>query len=185
MVEIGAMARLSELAAHQAIPELLQHLTQREGPNTLRNVATLGGTVATGNPDSELVAGLLVFDGRVTLAKAGPVNETVALGELLADRSLLDGSIIVAVGIETDGQAAVARTGRTPSDTSIVAAVGRRTASGIRLALTGIAATPTLVESDAVADLDPPGDFRGSSEYRRQLAGTLTRRVMEELGEKS
>ena len=34
---------------------------------------------------------------------------------------------------------------------------------------------------DQLAALDYPGDFRGSSEYRRALARTLSRRAMEEI----
>ena len=182
-LEIGAMVRLTDLAAHPSVPELLQDLTRREGPNTLRNVATVGGTIATGNAESELLAGLLVFGGRVTVARTGGATELVPLNILLAERSQLAGSIIVAIHVETDGSAAVARTGRTPADTSIVAAVGRRSTSGIRLSVTGMAATPIVVEPGEIADLDPPGDFRGSPEYRRHLAGTLARRVLDQVGE--
>lgn len=182
-LEIGAMIRLTDLAAHHAVPELVRDLTRREGPNTLRNVATVGGTVATGNAESELVAGLLVFDGLVTVARVGGAKESIPLQELYADRSKLAGSVIVAIRIETDGATAAARTGRTPADTSIVAAVGRRSTRGIRVAVTGMAATPILVEPGGLADLDPPGDFRGSPDYRRHLAATLTRRVVDQLGE--
>lgn len=183
MIEIGATVRLDQLAAHPAVPHLLQELTHREGPNSLRNIATVGGTIAAADPDSELVAGCLVFEGRVTVAGPGGATRTVELDELLADRSLLEGVIITTVRIATGGTAAAARTGRTPSDTSIVAAVGRRTSAGVRLALTGIASVPILVEPDRVDALRPPGDFRGSSEYRLHLARTLTARVMEQLEE--
>ena len=182
-LEIGATVRLTDLAAHQSVPKLVRDLTKREGPNTLRNVATVGGTIATGNAESELLAGLLVFDGLLTLAGPGGATESVPLDELLADRSKLAGCIIVAIHIQTDGSAAAARTGRTPADTSIVAAVGRRSTSGMRLSVTGMAETPILVEPEGVADLDPPGDFRGSPRYRRHLAGTLVRRVIDQLGE--
>ena len=185
LVIIGAMTRLADLAVHQAVPELLRDLTRREGPNTLRNAATVGGTIVTGNPESELVAGFLVYEAKVNLAKVGGATATVALNELLADRSLLDASIIVSVTIQIGGPAAAARTGRTPSDTSIVAAVGRRTGSGVHLALTGMAATPILVDPLGVGDVDPPGDFRGSPAYRRHLAATLTARVMEQLGDRT
>jgi len=46
-----------------------------------------------------------------------------------------------------------------------------------RLALSGVASTPILVgEAD---ELDPQGDFRGSGEYRRALAGILVSRAIE------
>jgi len=56
VVEIGAMVRLFELTAHQAVPELVRLLARREAPSTFRNAATIGGTIGTGDPDSELLA---------------------------------------------------------------------------------------------------------------------------------
>ena len=79
-------------------------------------------------------------------------------------------------------QATGVATARTPADTPIVAALGRRTDEGaLRLALTGVAATPVLVDADHLDALDPPGDFRGTPAYRRHLAAVLTARVAEEL----
>lgn len=184
-VEIGATVRLTDLAAHPSVPELIRELTRREGPNTLRNAATVGGTIATANPESELLAGLLVFEGLVKVARPGGAEESISLPDLLADSSRLAGSVIVAIRIETSGAAAAERTGRTPADTSIVAAVGRRSQQGVRLAVTGMAAIPILVRPEEISDLNPPGDFRGSPSYRRHLAATLVRRVMEQLGEQS
>ena len=183
VVEIGAMVRLSVLATDDAVPGLLRELGRREGPNTLRNAATVGGTIATGSPESELLAGFLVYQGQVTLAGVGGATQTVGLDELLGDRSLLAGSIITELQLDTGGLAVAERTGRTPSDVSIVAAVARKTTAGIALALTGVAPTPILVGPAGVADLEPPGDFRGSSKYRRHLADTLAQRVRERLGE--
>jgi CO/xanthine dehydrogenase FAD-binding subunit len=51
-----------------------------------------------------------------------------------------------------------------------------------RLALTGVARRPVLVDPDALDELEPLGDFRGSPEYRRALAQTLAARALEELG---
>lgn len=182
-VTIGAMVRLQDLIDHPDVPPFIGSLATREGPNTLRNVATVGGTVAAAHPDSELLAGLLVYDAVVTLQRpTGP--EHTALTELLAGSSTLDGAVITTVKIATDGRTAVARTGRTPADTSIVAAVARRTPDGgTKLALTGVATTPILVDGTALDSLDPPGDFRGSAEYRQYLATTLAGRALAGLGE--
>jgi len=96
----------------------------------------------------------------------------------LSEPAALGQRIIVALTVGTGGAASVARTARTPADRAIVAAVARRDMRGVlRVALTGVAATPVLL--DARKDLDPPGDYRGSSEYRRALAATLSARVLE------
>jgi carbon-monoxide dehydrogenase medium subunit len=176
-----AMARLQDVIEAEATPPLLAELAHREGPNTFRNASTIGGTVAAANPESELLAGLLVHETTVTLAKPAGAAE-VALPDLLANRDLLTGGIITAVSAAIGGETASARTGRTPQDTPIVAAAGRIVAEGFRIALTGVAATPVLIDPSNLAELDPPEDFRGSAAYRKELAGVLTERVVAQLG---
>ncbi len=180
---LGAMVRLGTLMTDDRVPGFLADLGRRELPSTLRNAATIGGTVAAAERDSVLLAGLLVHDTSVVF-HAGP---TRPLAELLADRrdpgrAGQPGGIITEVSVATDGSGTIAVTGRTPADVPIVAAVARRTTSQLRLALTGVAATPLLVDpEDPTADLTPPSDFRGSSEYRLHLAATLAARAMEVL----
>ena len=66
--------------------------------------------------------------------------------------------------------------GRQPTGPSS-SAWARLSDEGRRLALTGVAPTPVLVQPDDV--LDPAGDFRGSSDYRRALADVLLARAVE------
>lgn len=182
-LELGSMVRLSDLEASELAPAMLRDLARREAPNTLRNAATIGGTVAAADPESELLAGLLAFDAIVTVVRsAGP--ESFPLGDVLADRSRLGTGIITTVSVDVGGDATAERTGRTPADRPIVMAVARRAENGtVRLALTGVDGTPVLVEMDGLDALEPPADFRGSTAYRRELAGVLARRVMARLGE--
>jgi CO/xanthine dehydrogenase FAD-binding subunit len=64
-------------------------------------------------------------------------------------------------------------------DRPIVMAVAHRDKSGaVLLALAGVAPRPVIVEPDRIGDLDPPSDFRGSSEYRAQIASILADRVL-------
>ena len=179
-VVMGAMARIQDIIEHAATPALLVEVAKREGPNTLRNAATIGGTIATADPESELLAGLLVHEAMVTMM--GPDGETeMPIAAFLADRSVLSDAIITAASVAIEGRTAAARTGRTPADTSIVAAVARRGPNGLFVALTGVAATPIVVEPDGLDDLDPPPDFRGTAEYRIALARVLVGRVLTEL----
>lgn len=180
-VIFGAMARLQAVIDNEATPPLITALAKREGPNTLRNASTIGGTVAEANYESELLAGLLVHDASVAVAKPDGAIE-VSLADLLADRAILAGGIITAVSVAIGGETASARTGRTPADTSIVAAAGRIVAAGLKVAVTGVAATPVLVDPSNVAGLNPPADFRGTAEYRTELAQVLTARVVDQLG---
>ena len=179
-VSVGAMVRLQDLIESPETPVLVAQAAGREGPNTLRNAATIGGVVACRDWQSELLAALLVHDAMVTLQRAGG-GEEVALEDALSNPDA--GTLITKVRIATGGDGAAARTGRTPADESIVAAVARRDASKTtRLAMSGVAAVPVLIDYGRIDELDPPGDFRGSSNYRRELARVLGQRVLDEIG---
>jgi len=176
-LSIGATATLQAITEDIRVPDAIRAAAHHDAPNTLRNAATVGGCVAAGDAASELLAALLVHGALVVLA--GPTgDETTELEMVLGDPGALVGRIITAVVVETGGVTATARTGRTAADQPIVAAVGRRTPDGARrVALTGVAAHPVI--SEDVAELEPPADFRGSTEYRRALALTLSARVLE------
>ncbi len=176
-IRLGATVTLNRLHDDPAVPELLRRLAQMEQPSTLRPLATVGGTIGAAGDESVLLAGLLVHDAVIHLAdgRALPLPELLAAGLAATD-------LIVAVEVAADGRGVVAATGRTPADTPIVAAVARSVdGSEPVLALTGVGPVPVLVEPERIADLDPPGDFRGSRDYRRHLAAVLTSRVIEEL----
>ena len=179
---LGAMVRLQTIVDDDRVPTLVREMAQREGPNTFRNQATVGGVVVGADPESELLAALLVFEAEVTVRTLADVR-TLPLVDFLADvRGALAGGILTVVSLATDGVTASERVARTPADKPIVAAVARKDSTGrVHLALCGVAATPVLVQPDAVASLNPPADFRGSSEYRREMAVLLVRRVVERL----
>ena len=179
-VRLGATVTLDEMSRSPAVPDRLRAAARAEAPSTLRTLATVGGLVARRRSDSLLLAALLAHRGRVALAGPGGALEA-GLAEIL-DEEVPAGTLITGAVIDSAGAVAVAATGRTPADVPIVAAYGRRAAGVVRIALTGVAAVPVLVdESDPAAGLAPEGDFRGSAEYRLELARILTRRVAEEL----
>lgn len=175
-VSIGAMATLQQLADSDHLPAVVRDAARREEPSALRTKATVGGCIATGDGESELLAVLLVHDAVVTMDAGAGVEER-PLDGVLAQLPLPAGTILLGVTIAASGVAAVSRTARTGADRAIVAAAARQ-ARGVRyVALSGVAATPVL--ADRVADLDPIGDFRGSGEYRRALAAVHLARVAE------
>lgn len=174
-IKVGAMSRLRDFADTDVVPQPLRELARREAPNTIRNAATVGGTIASGDPESELLAGLLVYETTVTTISRDS-NAKTGLDDYLDARP---GGIITEVSVAADGRASTARTGRTPADRPIVMAVARRRTDGsVLLAFTGIDSAPRVIDPSAVADLNPPADFRGSSEYRRHLARVLGLRAI-------
>lgn len=174
-MSVGATTRLQDLVDHPSTPTLIADLARREVPSTLRTMATIGGVVAAGDPESELYAALLVSEAMVSVVDRSGAGE-IALDGFSAG----DSKLITSVSFSIEGAMAVERTVRTPADTPIVAVVGRRGAGGrIHLAGCGLGLTPLLFEDPAA--LAPPGDFRGSAEYRSHLAAVHTARVREVL----
>ena len=170
----GAMVRLEAL--RRTVPDdLLAEAARREVPSTLRTLATVGGTVAVADPESVLLAALLVSDCRVMMADGAvaPLDEILRTGVT---------RLVTGIRCGVGGTTTLHATGRTPMDTPIVAALGRRVGDRIAIALTGVASTPVIVDpTDPTRGLEPPSDFRGSAEYRLRLATVLTARAMEDL----
>ncbi|MBK8902625.1 MAG: FAD binding domain-containing protein [Anaerolineaceae bacterium] len=183
----------AELPDHPAA-KLLQTAVHQAGPNTYRNAATLGGTIASRLPDSELLAALLVLEATLSLRSLNQEN-TVSLADYLADAERPSG-LITAVAIPlAAGRGASHRVARTPADYPIVSITGWRTEDGaIRLAATGLGERPfrlhaaeqagddvTAAVNAAQAANSHPGDFRGSASYRADMAAVLTRRTLNQL----
>lgn len=177
LVTLGAMVTLSSVSQSEAVPDVLRELARREAPSTLRNAATVGGTVGGQDGLSGLLAGLLVFGAAVELAtKDGSIERSLA--EVLADKSSLGNGIITSVSIPANGEAAFESTARTPADKPIVLVVGRVDHLGeVVIAATGLTGTPTVIDPTGLDDLQVLSDFRGSADYRRHLAKVLSARV--------
>ena len=192
VLHVGATATLTDLATALVEKEdgpagLLQQAIHLAGPNTYRNAATLGGTIASRLPDSELLAALLVLEATLHL----PNDESMSLVDYLAVEER-PSTLITTITIPwTAGQGRSERVARTPADYPIVSITLWQPAGGSsRLAATGLGARPFRL-TNAEAKLDDveaaaaaakaanqhSGDFRGDAAYRAEMAAVLTRRV--------
>lgn len=185
---------------------VLVETAQAEAGRNLRNAATVGGTVASAGGDSFLLTALLALDAQLTIyapeSRQIPLAGFLAYRERLLDDGALIGEVRLPLLIGPLGAAAAA-VGRTPRDRPIVCAVARfelasGIASNVRVALGGVArvpvranATEQLLERKSFSDervgaavemaadgLAPEDDFRGSAEYRREVAQVLARRAL-------
>lgn len=196
-LRIGATTTLATLYDAGEISggacELLRQAIMAAGPNTFRNAATLGGVVGSREPSSELLALLLVLDAYLLLA--GETVSEMPLADYLAPDERPKGLITQIVIPWGEGKGGIARVGRTPADDPIVAvAAWQPTGQSTRLAAVGISARPvrlpnapsplteakiTAAAAEAQESVTHPGDFLGSTEYRRAMAGVLTRRALQ------
>lgn len=186
---------------------------QRWGGNVQRNRATLGGALAGAAPDDPLLVALLASDARILLCtKSGyrtiPLTDFIPdRARLLAEPALITDVVVPLPPGRLTGYA-LADVARTPADTPIVVAGAAITvAYGIcksaRLALGGVAPHPVrvpevealLVDQPLTIELiaaaaaraaelvQPTGDFRGSAEYRKAMAGVLAERALRQAWE--
>ena len=208
---IGALTRHHDVANDPLVQEhcpIVSHAAAGIGDPQVRHRGTIGGSVAHGDPASDLPTVLLALDAE--LAVRGPEGErAIAAGDFF--RGLFE-TALGPQDVLTEMRVPKLRTGngwsylkfnRRAQDwaTVGVAALTRRddgTIAEAAVALTNMGATPiraraveqalagAAVESVAtVAEAadegtSPPSDTNASAEYRRHLARVLTRRALEE-----
>ena len=186
-VRMGTTALLTDIATSPDVPPMLRELAHREAPNTIRNAATIGGTIGANEPESELLAGLVAYGATATVSWSREVA-VHPVADILTNPNLIERAIITAIEFDPTGTAASHRTGRTPMDRPIVMVAGHKGTDGhIQLAMTGAADHVVAVSPGQAGEVSPPSDFRGTSEYRRSLAVELTKRVLADIagGEQS
>ena len=197
-VAIGAGTRHFELeqsdVARAEVP-LLPHVASRVGDPQVRHKGTLGGTVAHGDPASDLPTALLALGGDVVVQgpsgrRSIPVTEFF-LG--FFETALEPDELIVELRVPRTGSAgwAYEKFTRRENDWPIVAvaavdgrvALANMAGAVVRATATeeALARGASIEEAAALADegTSPVADMHADQEYRRHLARLLTRRALE------
>jgi carbon-monoxide dehydrogenase medium subunit len=200
-VAIGALTRhrdleTSELLAAQ-VP-ILAHVAGLVGDPQVRHRGTIGGSLAHGDPASDLPAVVLALGG--TLVARGPGGERA-----IPARSFFEGFLQTALGPDEllteirvpklSGGWSYQKFNRRAQDWAIVGvAAVRNGTTGVALVNMGstplrasateaaLASGATVGDAAAVAaeGTDPSGDLNASPDFRRHLATVLVRRALEE-----
>ena len=206
---IGAMTRHHDVAAN---PELGLAATAAAtiADQQVRNRGTVGGSVAHGDPASDMPAVLLAAEATVTIRGEGGERE-VAAADFFVDyltTAVADGEIVTAIRMPAlDGYGhAYQKFNRRREDWAMVAvcALVKRAGDGscedVRIGLTHMASVPLRARAaeaalrgqpldaeriaaaaeQAAEGTDPPGDLNATPEYKQHLARVLCRRVLEE-----
>jgi aerobic carbon-monoxide dehydrogenase medium subunit len=204
-VRIGALTRHHDLATSDEVREqvpLLAHVAGQIGDPQVRHRGTIGGSIAHGDPASDIPAVLLAVRG--TLVARGPGGEreipademfTGFLETALAPDEVLTEIRVPAVGSAPWGFQKFVRRAQDWAIVGCAAVLGNGTSGGPGVGLVNMAATPLRalgVEAalrngaspgDAAAWADegtePPDDLNASAEFRRHLARVLVRRALE------
>jgi aerobic carbon-monoxide dehydrogenase medium subunit len=176
----------------------------------VRYRGTIGGSLAHGDPASDMPAVLLVAEGTVTVRGSGGQRE-VAAADLFEDyltTAVGDGEILTSITLPAlDGYGfGYQKFNRRREDWTMVGACAlvKKGADGscedVRIGLTHMGSTPLrataaeqalrggALDANAIAaaaghaaeGTDPPADLNASAEYKRHLARVLCRRVLEQ-----
>jgi len=190
-VEIGAMVTLRRLETSALLRRVYSDVfTQCTSPIIgvqFRNMATVGGTVCGRYGFSDVIPVLLALDAELVFQNAGTVT-IAAFVDKPVRRDLL-----TAIRLPKDGRRAAYETVRnTATDYGLLnvcgaclpdgtwrLAIGARSGAAVRCeaAEAALAAGDPDAAAAEVRQLAYSDNLRASGEYRRALAGVLTRRV--------
>jgi carbon-monoxide dehydrogenase medium subunit len=206
---VGPMTRHADL---QDTPELgvVSRAASLIADQQVRNRGTIGGSLAHGDPASDMPGVLLALDGEVS-ARGPNGDRTIAAADLFQDyltTALAPDEVVTevrlpALGGYGFGYQKFTRRAEDWAMVGVCALVSRAadgTCDDVRIGLTNMGATPlraTVAENalrggqldnDSIAaaaeqaaqGTDPPGDLNATPDYKRHLARVLTRRALEE-----
>jgi len=205
-IAIGALTRHHDVHHAPLLQEhnpLVSYAAGLIGDPQVRHRGTIGGSLAHGDPASDLPAVLLALDAEIDVAGADGVRTVAAADFFKGVFTTAAGSheLLTEVRVPKltgDHGWSYLKFRRRAQDwaTVGVALVAKRSNGGVESAAIGLvnmgetplrarAAEQALVagtDPGAVAaeGTDPPSDTQASAEYRRHLAGVLVRRAAEE-----
>ena len=205
----GSMTRHVDLQVHEELG-LISVAAHSIADQQVRNRGTIGGSLAHGDPASDLPAVLLAAEGSVTVQGSGGERE-IAAADLFQDyltTAIAPGEVMTSVSLPIgEGWGfGYQKFNRRVEDWAMVGvcALVRKAADGscedVRVGLTNMGSTPLRatatedalrgggLDADAVAraaeqaaeGTDPPADLNASSDYKRNLARVLTGRALQE-----
>lgn len=200
-IAIGALATHRDVETSDVLKQsapMLAHVASQIGDPAVRHRGTIGGSLAHGDPASDLPAALLALGGSV-VAKGPNGEREIAATDLFTsflETALAPDELLTEVRIpKTNGNGwSYQKFNRRAQDWAIVAAAVQL-GDEPRVALVNMATTPvraSAVESalasgagasDAAAvaaeGMSPPEDLNGDAEYRNHLATVLVERAID------
>jgi carbon-monoxide dehydrogenase medium subunit len=204
----GSMTRHVDLQVHDELG-LVSVAARSIADQQVRNRGTIGGSLAHGDPASDLPAVLVAAEGSVTVQGSGGERE-IAAADLFQDyltTAIAPGEVMTSVSVPIgEGWGfGYQKFNRRVEDWAMVGvcALVRKAADGscedVRVGLTNMGSTPlraTATEQalrgggldsasivaaaqQAAEGTNPPSDLNASSDYKRHLAQVLTARALE------
>jgi len=193
---IGAMTRHAEVAASDVVKDAipaLAHLAEGIGDRQVRNMGTIGGSIANADPAADWPAAVIALDASVVTNKRKIGADAFFTG--MYETALANDEVIVSVSFPMPKKASYAKFPNPASRFALVGVFVAQTAHGVRVAVTGAAPTPFRCKpleealskqwSAAAAKgvkVDAHGlntDLHGSAAYRAHLIAVMASRAVE------
>lgn len=201
-IAIGALTRHAQLVSD---PVLARHCVlvadgaALVGDPQVRHRGTIGGSIAHGDPASDLATIVLMLDAE--LVAVGPDGErTIAASEFFTGpftTALGPRDVLTEIRVPKIERGVYLKHQRRAADWATVAVAVARVDGDLHVGLASMGGTPLRARAveealaggaspvDAAAHAaegtEPPSDVSGSSEYRAHLARVLVRRALEQL----
>jgi carbon-monoxide dehydrogenase medium subunit len=201
-IAIGALSRHADLALDPVLASgcgLMARVAGNVGDPQVRHRGTIGGSVAHGDPASDLGTILLTLDA--DFVARGPDGErTIAAANFFTgpfETALEQRELLTEIRVPKVEGGRYLKHVRRQQDWATVAVAALRLNGDVHVGLAGMGATPLRAgpveqavaggaspaeaAEHAAEEADPPSDVSGSSEYRAHLARVLTRQALEQI----
>ncbi len=202
-IAIGALTRHHDLAGDPVLHEhcaIVSQAASLVGDPQVRHRGTIGGSVAHGDPASDLPTVLLCLDAEFVVAGPGGERRVPAADFFTGvfETALGPRDVLTEIRVPKLGGAGSTylKFNRRAQDWATVGVAAVASDGGAKVALTSMGATPLrarAVEEALAGGADPASaaekadegtspssDVAGSADYRRHLARVLTRRALEQ-----
>lgn len=187
-MHIGPLTTWAELADAElpAGLEAISECARGIGDLQVRNLGTIGGSVVHADPASDMPAVLLALGARLAIRSPEGIRDVslseVLLGPFTTSLGPQDLVTDVVVPMPAAGSGSAYASVEHPASGFALAGAAALAASGAEtVALTGVGATPFVLQGDpraAIAAAEIFGDRFASEEYRRGLAVVVAERAL-------
>ena len=195
-VTIGAMTRHADVANSSDVPAALCAVAEGIGDAQVRNLGTLGGSIANNDPAADYPAALLGLGATITTNQRDIAADDFFTG--LFETALNEGEIIKSVTFPNATKAAYVKFPNPASRYALVGVFVAQAADGVRVGVTGAtdgvrrgtkleAAVSAHWSVDALDSITIPtenlnSDIHASAEYRAHLIVVMAKRAVAAAG---
>ena len=192
---VGAMTTHGEIAAskdvQRSIPALAE-LAAGIGDRMVRNVGTIGGSIANADPAADYPAGVLGVGATIVTDKRSIAGDEFFKG--MYETALQPGEIVTQVVFPIPRKCGYAKFANPASRYAIVGVFVAQTSDGVRVGVTGAGPSAFRVPAmekalsgnfspDALANVTVPdsslnSDMHASAEYRAHLVTVMAKRAV-------